>query len=178
MLNKDGLRIAISGKSGCGNTTVSKMVAEQLDLEFINYTFRSIAEEDGIPFEEVRRRAELSDEYDRRVDKTQVELASRAPSVLGSRLAVWMLENADLKIFLTGSPEVRAARIHKREGGSIEEQIKITAERDELDHKRYKRLYGIDNNNYSFVDLIINTDRLNAEQVAGIIVAAAKLIMK
>jgi cytidylate kinase len=34
------LRIAISGKSGCGNTTVSRMVAEKLGLRFINFTFR------------------------------------------------------------------------------------------------------------------------------------------
>ncbi|MDR0624827.1 MAG: cytidylate kinase, partial [Treponema sp.] len=42
---KSGLKIAVSGKSGCGNTTVSKIVADTLGLEFINFTFRSLARE-------------------------------------------------------------------------------------------------------------------------------------
>ncbi|MDR1566822.1 MAG: cytidylate kinase, partial [Treponema sp.] len=47
-MDKDSLkniRIAVSGKSGCGNTTVSRLVADALDLRFINFTFRSLARE-------------------------------------------------------------------------------------------------------------------------------------
>ncbi len=33
------MKIALSGKSGCGNTTVSGMIAKHYGLEFINYTF-------------------------------------------------------------------------------------------------------------------------------------------
>ena len=39
------LRIAISGLSGCGNTTVSKKLSEMLGVRMINYTFRNLAEE-------------------------------------------------------------------------------------------------------------------------------------
>jgi len=175
MSNKKGLRIAISGRSGCGNTTVSRMLAERLRLKLVNYTFRSIAEEDGISFEEVCMRAEQSDEDDLRVDQTQVKLARREPSVLGSRLAIWMLDDADLKVFLTGSPEVRAARIQKREGGTLKEQLEITAERDRRDYERYLKLYNIDTDDYSHADLVINTDRFDAEGVVAVIEAAAKL---
>lgn len=34
-LNKD-VRVAISGKSGCGNTTVSTLLAEKLGVKLIN----------------------------------------------------------------------------------------------------------------------------------------------
>jgi cytidylate kinase len=174
MSNKPIIRIAISGRSGCGNTTVSRMLSERLNLNLVNYTFRSIAEEEGISFEEVCRLAELSDEYDLRVDRTQVELARKAPSVLGTRLAIWMLAEANLKVFLTGSLETRAGRIAKREGGSLEEQMALTAARDDRDHRRYLRLYGIDNNDFSAADLVLNTNRLNAEQVVDIIQAAVE----
>lgn len=173
MLNKDGLRIAISGRSGCGNTTVSRLLADCLGIKLVNYTFRSIAEEDGISFDEVCRRAEQSDEDDLRVDKTQVGLARKGPSVLGSRLAIWMLEDADLKVFLTGSPEVRAGRIQIREGGTLEDQMKITSDRDERDYDRYLKLYNIDTHDYSLADLVINTNRFDAEQIVGIIETAA-----
>ncbi len=174
----DGIRIAISGKSGCGNTTVSRMLAERLGLNFVNYTFRSIAEEDGIPFEDVCRRAEMSDDDDLRVDRVQVELARREPCVLGSRLAVWMLKEADLKVFLSGSLENRSARITNREGGSHEDQLAATKARDKRDHDRYERLYEIDNDDFSLVDLVVNTDRLDAQQVTAIIEAAARSVME
>jgi len=177
MSNKKGLRIAISGRSGCGNTTVSKLLADRLNLKLVNYTFRSVAEEDGLSFDEVCRRAEKDDDYDYRVDKTQVALAREEPSVLGSRLAIWMLEDADLKVFLTGSPEIRAARILKREGGTLESQMKVTSERDKRDYKRYMRLYNIDTEVFTHADLVINTDRFDASQVADLIERAAGIIL-
>lgn len=178
MSNKEEIRIAISGKSGCGNTTVSRNLAERLSLTLINYTFRNIAEEDGISFDEVTHRAEQSDEDDLRVDNTQVRLARQSSSVVGSRLAIWMLEEADLKVFLTASPETRAQRIVNREGGTLNQVMKETENRDKRDRKRYLKLYGIDNNDYRTADLIINTNRLAANEVVDIIEIAASAVMK
>ena len=47
------VRIAVSGKSGCGNTTVSRLLAERLGVRLINYTFHDMAKERGIPFEQL-----------------------------------------------------------------------------------------------------------------------------
>ena len=174
MSNK-AIRIAISGKSGCGNTTVSTLLAEKMGLKLVNYTFHSIAEETGIPFGEICRQAEKDPKWDYQVDENQVRMAMESGSVLGSRLAVWMLKEADLKVFLTASPEIRAARIHRREGGAPEERLLETVNRDKRDHRRYRKLYNIDNDNYDFVDLIINTDNLDPEQISEIIQAAAKV---
>ncbi len=99
MLNK--ITIAISGKSGCGNTTVSKTVADRLNLKFINYTFRTMADERGISFEALRQLAEESTAIDMELDKKQVYLAAEGNCVLGSRLAIWMIDKADLKVYLT-----------------------------------------------------------------------------
>jgi len=171
-------QIAVSGQSGCGNSTVSRLVAEQLQLELINYTFRTMAEEEGISFDELRRRAELSDAYDIQLDRRQVELAEKKPCVLGSRLAVWMLKTADLKVYLRASIENRAERIWKREGGSLEERRRETEERDRNDTERYKRIYGIDNTDFSSADLVINTDRFDQYQTAEIIVSAVSALQK
>jgi cytidylate kinase len=178
MLNKDGIRIAISGRSGCGNTTVSSLLSQRLNLKQVNYTFRSVAKEEGVTDQEIFRRAELTDEYDYRVDKRQVVLAREEPSVLGTRLAIWMLDDADLKVYLSGSLENRARRIAEREGGTLIDQMAATTARDERDRKRYLRLYNIDNFDYSPADLVINTDRLDQHQVADIIEAAARTLMK
>lgn len=159
------LKIAISGKSGCGNTTVSTMVADYFGLRLINYTFKNLARERGISFEALCKLAEDDPSYDRYVDKRQVELAREGRCVLGSRLAIWLLDEADLKVFLTGSIEERACRIAKREGKDYETTLNHTRERDRRDHERYLRLYGIDNDEYEFADLVIDTSKLDQQQV-------------
>ena len=166
--------IAISGKSGCGNSTVSRIVAARLGLRLVNYTFHSIAEERGIDFDQLCRMAETDPGWDRLVDHRQVELAQQGSCVLGSRLAVWLLKDeADLTVYLTAPLEVRAERIWRREGGSYAEVLERTRQRDERDRYRYLRLYNIDNNDFDFVNILINTETLQPEQIADRIVAAA-----
>ncbi|MBP5567930.1 MAG: AAA family ATPase [Treponema sp.] len=168
------IRIAISGKSGCGNTTVSGLLAQKLGIKLINYTFRQLAQEKGMTLKEVIDAAKNDDSFDKYVDKHQVELALEQPCVLGSRLAIWMLKEADLKVYLYASDETRAQRIFNREGGSLEEIKSFTAMRDREDTGRYKEFYGIDNNDYSFVDLFIDTGKYNPEQIVDLIIDELK----
>jgi len=174
-MGKKDLKIAISGKSGCGNTTISKMVAEILGLKFINYTFRSLAQERGLDLEKVLELAANDPTWDWDVDTRQVTMAREAGGcVLGSRLAIWMLKEADVKVYLAADPQIRAQRITNREGGSIEKVAAFTAERDKQDHARYKHLYHIDTDDYSFADLIIETGVLTPQQIVDKIVEKAQ----
>lgn len=172
-LNKD-VRVAISGKSGCGNTTVSTLLAEKLGVKLINYTFRQLAAEKGLTLAQVIENARTDDSYDIFVDNHQVELARAEPCVLGSRLAIWMLKEADLKVYLFASDETRAKRILDREGGDLQKIKDFTAMRDSEDTRRYKKIYNIDNNDYSFSDLIIDTAKFNPEQIVELIIAELK----
>jgi cytidylate kinase len=177
--DKKHIKVAVSGKSGCGNTTLSRYVSEKLELAFINFTFRSLAAEKEISLKEVLEKAAQDDWWDKEVDNRQVAMARKAEGcVLGSRLAIWMLKEADLKVYLEASAEIRAERIVRREGGSIEEVAAFTMERDKQDRQRYLRIYNIDNNDYSFADLIINTDHKNIEEIAEIIIDAAQQKIK
>ena len=173
------LRIAISGKSGCGNTTVSSLVAEMLGLKLINFTFRNLAQEHGMSLEEVLRLAQEDESWDREVDSRQVALAQEyAGCVLGSRLAIWIFKDADIKVYLTARPETRVNRIFSREGGNREEIARFTEMRDGQDRERYMKLYGIDNDIYDFADLIIDTDEMNQGEIANIIINKANEIIR
>jgi cytidylate kinase len=170
-----GVKIAISGKSGCGNTTVSRLVAEKLGLRFINFTFRTLAEEKELSLEAVLSLAARDDSWDREVDRRQVSLArEEGGCVLGSRLAIWMLPEADLKVFLTARAETRAKRIVRREGGSLEDVAAFTRERDRQDNERYRRIYNIDNDDYGFADLIVATDDIGPDRIAELIIEGLK----
>lgn len=159
------VRIAISGRSGCGNTTVSRILAETLDISFINYTFRALSTEMRLPLEQIIENAKNDFSYDRMVDEKQVELAKEASCVLGSRLAIWMLPEANIKVYLEASEETRARRILNREGGTQEQIMEFTKMRDTEDTRRYKELYSIDNTNYSFADMIIDTEKAMPETI-------------
>jgi cytidylate kinase len=169
VLLKEPLRVAVSGKSGCGNTTVSGLLAEKLGVKLINYTFRSMAEETGMTVAEIIEAAKGDDSFDRRVDSRQVELAMEGSCVLGSRLAVWMLRGADFRVYLKASERVRARRVHEREGGKITEIERFTALRDGEDSRRYRELYGIDNGDTSGVDEVIDTDFFGPEAIVDLI---------
>jgi cytidylate kinase len=170
--------IAISGKSGCGNTTVVSLLAKRLGVFPINYTFRAMAIDKGISFEEMLKLANEDPSYshDRALDSMQIELARdqarKSDCVIGSRLAMWLLPDATLRLYLAGSLEVRAERIHSREGDDLAKKLIFTRERDASDHMRYLTIYGIDNDDLSIADLVINTEKWQPSGIVEIVMAA------
>lgn len=170
------MRIAISGHSGCGNTTATTNVAKALNLKVMNFTFRDLARELGMGFDELHAESSTNYIYDYLTDLTCIRAAQAGDIVVGSRLAAWLV-NADLRIWLHASLEARAGRINRRESeklSSYESVLYKTLKRDESNRKRYLQLYGIDIYDHSDFDITINTERLTAEQVSGLIVAAAQ----
>ncbi|MDR2795720.1 MAG: cytidylate kinase family protein, partial [Spirochaetaceae bacterium] len=130
---KKNIKIAISGKSGCGNTTVTTLTAERLGLRFVNFTFRNLAAEKNMSLEEVLLLAELDDYWDREVDRRQIEAAlgdRETGCVLGSRLAIWLLKEADIKVYLKAQTDVRVRRLMRRDGGDFDAVAAFTLERD------------------------------------------------
>ena len=172
------MRIAISSKSGCGNTTVTTLLSKRLGYPMVNFTFRQMAAERGIDFWDFCKLAEKDFEIDRELERRQVEMAMKEDNcILGSRLAIWMLKDADLKVYLTASEETRASRVLKREGGTFEERYNQTVRRDNNDTKRYKAIYGIDNTSADEVaDLVISTDDKTPEEIVDLIIDKIKTI--
>ena len=166
------MRIAISSKSGCCNTTVSTLLSEKLGYPMVNFTFRQMAQERGVDFWTFCRMAEDDYDIDRELDRRQVEMAmEQKDCILASRLAIWMLKEADLKVYLTATAETRAKRVYTREGGSLEERYKETVRRDENDTNRYKTIYGIDNSKpEEYADLIIATDDKTPDEIVSLII--------
>lgn len=164
------MKIAISGLSGCGNTTTSEILASRLGFTLVNFTFKNLAVEKGMNFDELCALAKTTDEIDKELDRRQVEMAENVPNaILASRLAIWMLKDADYRVYLKASSDTRATRIQKREGGEFLEVKEKTAKRDESDHSRYLKLYGINNYDHSIADFVVDTDDKSAEEVADLI---------
>ncbi len=165
--------IAISGRSGCGNTTINALVAKVLGFSAINYTMRSYAQEQGLSLEQIAHQAQQDSKLDCLVDRRQIELClEKEHVVLSSRLAIWLLPKASLKVYLYASANVRSQRIQLREGGALADLLCTTSERDQRDAARYRKLYQIDTEQFLFADLILNTEYFNQYQAADLIVQA------
>jgi DNA ligase (NAD+) len=74
------LRIAISGKSGCGNTTVSTLLSQKLNIKLINYTFRQLAEEKGLTLAQVIENAKKYATLDQFISSLGIPLIGRTLS--------------------------------------------------------------------------------------------------
>ncbi len=172
------MRITISGPPGSGTTTVARKVAEILGYPMISAgeVFRRLAWEKGMNLEEFGKYAENNPEIDNLVDRRQREEAlKRENAVVEGRLSGWMVP-AELKVWIYCDREIRVQRIARREGKSIEEVRKKTVEREEVEKRRYMKIYGLDIEDRSMYHLMINSAKFNADEIAGIIVRAVEMI--
>ena len=181
------MRVAISGSSGCGNTTVSGLVAQRLGLKKINYTLRNMADERGVPFTDFHGMAdERFPELDYELDEKLVGLAAEGDCVVATRLAVWLDDDRvlkklgvqkkyafDHKFWLDAPLEVRAGRIAKREQKTLEKALEETRVRDASNESRYSRAYGIEWGKPGDA-VLVDTEALDAEGVAEKIVSEIK----
>jgi len=166
--------ITISGPPGSGKSTVARRVASQLGLRYISagQLFREIAESKGVNVVELNRRAEHDYSIDRQVDDRSILEAKKGNAVIEGHLTGWIVENADLKIYLNAPLEVRASRIAQRESIPLGEAIKETLEREVIEKERFKKIYGLNLDQLSNFDIVINTSLYDLDDLIEIIIAA------
>lgn len=163
--------ITISGLPGSGKTTVAEILAEKLKLRYISTgeIFRKMAEERKMKLNELGKLAEKDLNIDRELDKRQLELIKDGDVVFEGRLSGWLTAKNGLpsiKIWIDASLDIRARRIVQRENKKLEIVKEEIEAREGSEWKRYWDLYGIDLNDLSVYDMVINTELLSAEKVA------------
>lgn len=166
-----GLVITISGLHGTGKSTHAKRLAEALGLRYISagMMFRQMAEDRGMNLREMSRLAEGGPELDRLVDERTKEEAKEGRVVIDAALSGWMVEEADIKIFLTAPLEERIRRIAARDCISIDEARESTLLRKRIEQERFMRYYGIDITDLSIYDLVLNSELFDADSTARIL---------
>ncbi|HDO20577.1 MAG: AAA family ATPase [archaeon GB-1845-036] len=160
--------ITVSGPPGSGKTRHAKKIAEIFGLRYfsIGRYFREMAENKGLKLEKFHEEAEKDSRFDREADNITIREAKRGNVVLDGHLTGWMAKKyADIKIYLTAPIEARAKRVAKRDKKTFEEALKEVKIREESNRKRYLKFYGIDLNDLSIYDIIINTDKWEEKTV-------------
>jgi cytidylate kinase len=167
--------ICISGLSGSGKNSVGTAVARLLRLRVVDPTFKTLAAKQRMTLLEFQKKAEKDHDIDKKFDDALRAETRRGDCVVTTWLGPWMIEKADLRIWLYAPQAVRAKRVAGRDGMDAEAALKHISERDDDNHHRYRDIYGIDIYDHSGFDLIINTTGIMPDESAEIIACAARL---
>jgi cytidylate kinase len=170
--------ITITGDLGSGKSTVSRLLCERLNYDFV-YTGkiqREIADRYLMTTLELNQYAETHPEIDEEIDATFKSLNNSTDLIVDSRLA-WFFIPKSFKVFLKTDVIVSAKRItgdHQRGSekyASVEEAVNNIIARKESENKRYMELYGANCSDLSNFDLVIDTSFITPEDVADRILA-------
>ena len=165
--------ITISGFHGTGKSTIGKLLAKKLNLDYYStgYAFRDLAEEINMTLEEFTIYAEKHPEIDEKLDEKVIKIGQTQDNiVIESLLSSYFLKDiAHFKILLRASLETRIRRMSLRDDSIYKEKIKETEMRERSEIERFKELYNIDIDNEEqkkeIYDMIINTDNQTIEDV-------------
>jgi len=179
--------IIISGMPAVGKTTVSRKVAQALHMPLVGGgdVLKEMAVEggytpggedwwdrgEGMKFLQERKK---SSDFDKEVDTRLLQKAKRGDVVITSYPVPWLTKDG-LKVWLSGGVKSRAARMSKRDDLPISKCKQVLSVRDLENYKLYKKIYGIEfGKDLKPFDLIVETDAIDEERVAEIVIQYVK----
>lgn len=172
--------IAVSGPPGSGKTTLAQNLARALGLRYFStgIVFRELAKKKGLSLEKLSQLAEANHSIDRYIDSQTINEARKGRVVLDGHLTAWIAKDyADLLIYVTAPLRIRIQRIAERENRSFQEVLRETLAREESERRRFKDIYGIDVNDLSIFDIIINNERFEPHETLSIALEAVRQVV-
>lgn len=169
------MRITISGLPGSGTTSLGKALSAELGFTFISAgeVFRACAKERNMDLGAFGRLAESDPSIDHLIDERQKEIGMSSDNIIiEGRLAGRMVENADLRIWLTASPECRSKRIADRDIQDGDTATAVTIERERSEAQRYRSYYGIEIGDLSCYDMVLSSERFGRASLVFIVITA------
>lgn len=166
------ITIALSGPPGSGTSSIAKGLAEKLEIKYfspgqIQKSYSDTKKESLAALKVWQTDLGKSEKFHRDViDKMQIEMAKKGNIIICGKLSIKILEGlADYKIWIQTPLEIRAERVAKRDGMPVKEVMKIISDRENLERKEWKRIYGFDYfDQKKLADLVVDNSNLSLEE--------------
>ena len=196
--------IIISGIPGSGNTTIAKLLAEKLSLDYFSMgqLFKDIASgryKEKNYFDKLLSLCEerkltipsfsssndsegalnlwetdfgRSREFHEVIDELQRNLAERGKIVIDGKLSLFIVKNADFKIWLKSESENRVARTSTRDSLEKDKTLEIINKRHEKERAEWKKIYGLDYlEQEKLADIVIDTTHSSPKEIVEKIIS-------
>ena len=166
------LKVTISGPPGSGTSTLVSRIASSRGWSSLNGgdVFREEARTRGLTVEQLSSDAKEDLYVDRSLDSLlQQRMSSHdSPEIIESRLSGWWAYKNSLnclRVWVNVSEQERAKRIQKREGGDFGDCLRKSQNRQRDDMERYSILYGINLDDMSPYNLVVDADEKDEMEV-------------
>jgi cytidylate kinase len=177
--------ITISGDIGSGKSTCGKLLRDQLGFNYLSTgdIQRRIAAEMGISTLELNLLSEKDKSIDKKIDDHTRALADSDDNyIVDSRLA-WHFIPSSFKVFLRCKDEIAADRIfndHNRVSDentrSVMQLLEKIKDRRKSEKRRFLSLYGIDFEDLSNYDQIIDSSYFKPQVIVDLIKDGVRMI--
>jgi cytidylate kinase len=159
--------LLLSGLSGTGSTTAAKRIAADLGLRYVygGQIFRNLAVERGITLEELAESLEHDQETEREIDRRLIAEGRKDNTLIEGRTIGWIFPRdlEALRVWLTCDLNERLRRVEGRENHPRSRDNLLR--REAADNRRYYLLYGIEEDDYSPFDLVLDTTEMPVDEV-------------
>lgn len=172
------LTVTVGGLAGTGTSTLCRLLSATLDLPYTyaGQLFRREAARRGLSLAEFGALCQEDPAVDRSLDDRQLELLAEGGLLLEGRMAGWLAAHDEVDAFtvwVVCDEDERMRRIADRDGGDVEEQRRVTLDREASEQARFLDYYGADLADLSIYDLVLDStdhapDALARQVVAGL----------
>ncbi|MEM0359813.1 MAG: cytidylate kinase family protein [Candidatus Diapherotrites archaeon] len=166
--------LAITGLPGTDTRNLCKSLALQLGIKYLpkeKILEKTLEEKKGGGKKE---ETELSEEFVQKLRQAILAEAKQDHIIIDWGLATWVLNEADLKVFILSKQKNRAMEITKAKKIPFVEAKQELEEMEEEERKKLLHFLGVNIHDLKYFDLVINADKLEMEGITAIIMKFMK----
>jgi len=164
--------LTVTGLPGTNTKNLCKSLSLQMGVKYLSKEkiIKKIAPGKK---EEIEANA-LSEEFVKKLKELVTKEGKRDHIILDWSVAAWVLNEAELKVFVLSKKKLRAMELTRTKKVPFIEAKQEIEELEEEQRRDFLHLLGVNVHDLKGFDLVINSDKLNQESISQVILKYLK----